>query len=142
MENLPRFIKIGKDRVDINEIISYGVEDEDYFYVDSKDCYGEYCDRDWLLRHHGFDGKFDVYKCLADWDKFFSENGLKWFIKLGDHRIRISEIVAYGISEYDRENDGSLFVSLKRNGGTFNFSKDKINIGEKLAELDRLFLGD
>lgn len=156
MESLPRFIKIGKDRVDIYEIISYGVEDEDYFYVDSKDRYedsepydfdskgrSQIFTRDALIWHYGDDnGSFDAYKRLAEWDNFFSENGLKWFIKLGDHRIRISEIVAYGISEYATENDGSLFVKLKNRADTFKFDEDEINIDEKIAELDRLFLGD
>ena len=41
MKDLPRFIKIGEDRINVDEIVSYGLaedEDEDtYLYVNTSD---------------------------------------------------------------------------------------------------------
>ena len=76
------------------------------------------------------------------------------FIKLGEDRINVDEIVAYGIKVYvdedgepyeddeDGESNECLFVETKT--GDFDFEYDENDLGcsldEKLVELDAMFL--
>ena len=67
------------------------------------------------------------------------------FIKIGDDRINVEEIVSYGISlefDDDEEEIRSLYVETKTSEDFFQYDEDDIDfdIDEKISELDNLLL--
>ena len=67
------------------------------------------------------------------------------FIKIGDDRINVDEIVSYGISvefDDDEEEIRSLYVETKTSEDFFQYDEDDIDfdIDEKISELDNLLL--
>ena len=68
MEALQKFIRIGDDRINAEEIISYGIgidEDDDRFlYVNTK------CDED-TWQYYEEDVDFDLEEKLGELDKLF-----------------------------------------------------------------------
>ena len=70
------------------------------------------------------------------------------FIKIGEDRINIDEIVSYGIGAEWGDGDGDddiryLYVETKTSEELFQYEEDDeidFDIDEKLAELDDLFL--
>ena len=63
------------------------------------------------------------------------------FIKIGEDRINVDEIVSYGLAE-DEDEESYLFVETRTSDGTFQYYEDEadFDLEEKLAELDDLFL--
>ena len=70
------------------------------------------------------------------------------FIRLGDDRINVDEIVAYGIKFY-LDDDGEVdedtecfFVETKTSDFDFEYDEDGLgcSFDEKLVELDAIFL--
>ncbi|MBQ6296495.1 MAG: hypothetical protein IJK81_02155 [Selenomonadaceae bacterium] len=68
MNNLPRFVKIGEERINVEEIASYGLaydEDDDrYLYVSTKS--GED-----VFQYYEDDVEFDLDEKLAEMDDLF-----------------------------------------------------------------------
>ena len=71
MENLKRFIKIGEDRVNVEEIVCYGFgideEDERYLYVETKTS-------DDIYRFYEENEDFDLDEKIAELDALFLMN--------------------------------------------------------------------
>lgn len=68
MNNLPRFIKIGEERINVEEIASYGLaydEDDDrYLYVSTKSSED-------VFQYYEDDVEFDLDEKLAEMDDLF-----------------------------------------------------------------------
>ena len=69
------------------------------------------------------------------------------FIRIGDDRYNIAEIVRYGISDYfDDDNEEivgrCLFVETKTGEDVFEYDEETVDfsIDRKVAELDKIFL--
>lgn len=67
------------------------------------------------------------------------------FIKIGDERINLNEIVSYGIgTDWDAEDEEFryLYIETKTSEDIFQYDEDEIDfdLDEKLAELDRLLV--
>lgn len=63
------------------------------------------------------------------------------FIKIGEERINVDEIVSYGLAE-DEDEDRYLYVETKTSDGTFQYYEDDadFDLDEKVSELDDLLL--
>ena len=63
------------------------------------------------------------------------------FIKLGDDRINVDEIVSYGLAE-DEDEDRYLYIETRTSDGTFQYYEDDadFDLDEKVSELDDLLL--
>ena len=63
------------------------------------------------------------------------------FIKIGDERINVDEIVSYGLAE-DEDEDRYLYVETRTSDGTFQYYADDadFDLDEKVAEIDDLLL--
>ena len=62
------------------------------------------------------------------------------FIKLGDERINVEEIVSYGLA-VDEDDERYLYVSTKTDEDFYQFyESDEFDIDKKIKELDDLFL--
>ena len=63
------------------------------------------------------------------------------FIKLGDERINVEEIVSYGIAT-DEDEDRYLYITLKTVEDAFTYYEDDVDfdLEDKLSELDKLLL--
>lgn len=63
------------------------------------------------------------------------------FIKIGDERINVEEIVSYGIAE-DEDEDRYLYLDVKTSDDLFQYYEDDVDfdIEDKISELDKLFL--
>ena len=68
-------------------------------------------------------------------------NGLQKFIKIGDDRINVEEIISYGIA-VDEDDDRFLYVNTKSDEDTWQYYEEDadFDLEEKLGELDKLFL--
>lgn len=68
-------------------------------------------------------------------------NDLPRFIKIGEERINIAEIVSYGLAE-DEDEDRYLYVETRTSDGTFQYYEDDsdFDLDEKVAEMDDLLL--
>ena len=68
-------------------------------------------------------------------------NDLPQFIKIGEERINVDEIVSYGFAE-DEDEDRYLYVGLKTSDDVLEYYEDDVDfdLDEKIAELDDLFL--
>ena len=68
MNNLPRFIKIGEERINVDDIASYGLaidEDEDrYLYVSTKSS-------DDMFQYYDEDVDFDLDDKISELDDLF-----------------------------------------------------------------------
>ena len=68
MKDFPRFIKIGEERINVDEIVSYGLaEDEDderYFYVETKTSDG-------VFQYYDEDVDFDLEEKISEMDDLF-----------------------------------------------------------------------
>lgn len=68
MVNLQRFIKIGEDRINAEEIVSYGIatdeDDDSYIYVETKTSED-------LFEYYGDDVDFDLEEKIAELDEMF-----------------------------------------------------------------------
>ena len=70
------------------------------------------------------------------------------FIRIGDDRYNVVEIVRYGISNYVDDDDEEevvgrcLFVETRTGEDVFEYDEETcdFNIDKKVAELDRIFL--
>lgn len=67
--------------------------------------------------------------------------GFQKFIKLGDERINVEEIVSYGIAT-DEDEDRYLYITLKTVEDAFTYYEDDVDfdLEDKLSEMDRLLL--
>ena len=67
--------------------------------------------------------------------------GFQKFIKLGDERINVEEIVSYGIA-VDEDEDRYLYITLKTVEDSFSYYEDDVDfdLEDKLSEMDRLLL--
>ncbi|MBR0289976.1 MAG: hypothetical protein IJQ82_13455 [Selenomonadaceae bacterium] len=63
------------------------------------------------------------------------------FIKIGEERINVEEIVSYGIAE-DEDEDRYLYLDVKTSDDLFQYYEDDVDfdIEDKISELDKLFL--
>ena len=63
------------------------------------------------------------------------------FIKLGDERINIEEIVSYGLA-VDEDEDRYIYLETKTSEDIFRYYEEDADfeLEEKLSELDDLFL--
>ena len=63
------------------------------------------------------------------------------FIKIGEERINVDEIVSYGFAE-DEDEERYLYVGLKTSDDVLEYYEDDVDfdLDEKIAELDDLFL--
>ena len=63
------------------------------------------------------------------------------FIKLGDERVNVEEIVSYGIAT-DEDEDRYLYITLKTVEDSFSYYEDDVDfdLEDKLSEMDRLLL--
>lgn len=68
-------------------------------------------------------------------------NSLQKFIRIGDDRINVEEIISYGIG-IDEDDDRYLYVNTKSDEDTWQFYEEDVDfdLEEKLGELDKLFL--
>ncbi|MBR3498791.1 MAG: hypothetical protein IKO05_07365 [Selenomonadaceae bacterium] len=68
-------------------------------------------------------------------------NDLPRFIKIGEERINVNEIVSYGFA-VDDDEDRYLYVGLKTSDDVLEYYEDDVDfdLDEKIAELDDLFL--
>ncbi|MBQ3725968.1 MAG: hypothetical protein IJR52_00905 [Selenomonadaceae bacterium] len=68
-------------------------------------------------------------------------NDLPRFIKIGEERINVDEIVSYGFAE-DEDEERYLYVGLKTSDDVLEYYEDDVDfdLDEKIAELDDLFL--
>ena len=66
-------------------------------------------------------------------------NDLPRFIKIGEERINVDEIVSYGFAV---DEDRYLYVGLKTSDDVLEYYEDDVDfdLDEKIAELDDLFL--
>lgn len=68
MVNLQRFIKIGEDRINAEEIVSYGIatdeDDDSYIYIETKTSED-------LFEYYGDDVDFDLEEKIAELDEMF-----------------------------------------------------------------------
>lgn len=68
MENFQRFIKIGADRINATEIVSYGIatdeDDDTYLYVETKTSES-------LFQYYGEDVDFDLEEKISELDSLF-----------------------------------------------------------------------
>lgn len=73
MKDLPRFIKIDKERINVDEIVSYGLaideDDETYLYVGIKTS-------DDVFEYYADDVDFELEEKLAELDDLFLINKL------------------------------------------------------------------
>ena len=63
------------------------------------------------------------------------------FIRLGDERINVEEIVSYGIAE-DEDEDRFLYIETKTSEDLFRYYEESVDfdLEEKLGEMDGLLL--
>ena len=63
------------------------------------------------------------------------------FIKIGEERINVDEIVSYGLAE-DEDEDRYLYVETRTSDGTFQYYEDDadFDLDEKVSEMDDLLL--
>ena len=63
------------------------------------------------------------------------------FIKIGEERINIDEIVCYGFA-IDEDDERYLYVGIRSSEDIFQYYADDVDfdLEEKLAELDKMFL--
>lgn len=68
-------------------------------------------------------------------------NDLPRFIKIGEERINVDEIVSYGFAE-DEDEDRYFYVGLKTSDDVLEYYEDDVDfdLDEKISELDDLFL--
>ena len=68
-------------------------------------------------------------------------NEMPQFIKIGEERINVNEIVSYGFA-VDDDEDRYLYVGLKTSDDVLEYYEDDVDfdLDEKIAELDDLFL--
>ena len=68
MKDLPQFVKIGEDRINAEEIVSYGIgvdEDDDrYLYVETRTSED-------VFQYYEDDADFDLEEKLSELDKLF-----------------------------------------------------------------------
>ncbi len=71
MKDLPRFVKIAEDRINAEEIVSYGLavdeDDDHYLYVETRTSED-------LAQYYADDVDFDLEAKLAELDKLFLVN--------------------------------------------------------------------
>lgn len=67
--------------------------------------------------------------------------GFQKFIKLGDERINVEDIVSYGIAT-DEDEDRYLYVMTKTNEDALSYYEDDVDfdLEDKLKEMDGLLL--
>ena len=70
---------------------------------------------------------------------------LRHFIKVGDDRINVNEIVSYGLGtdlDDDDEEYRFLYVETKTSDELFQYAEDDVDfdLDDKVAELDEIFL--
>ena len=63
------------------------------------------------------------------------------FIKLGDERINVEEIVSYGLA-VDEDDDRYLYISTKTDEDLYQYYDEDVefDLDKKIKELDDLFL--
>ena len=63
------------------------------------------------------------------------------FIKLGDERINVEEIVSYGLA-VDEDDDRYLYISTKTDEDLYQYYDEdaEFDLDKKIKELDDLFL--
>ena len=63
------------------------------------------------------------------------------FIKLGEERINVEEIVSYGFA-VDEDEERYLYITIKTCEDAFEYYEDDVDfdLDEKVAELDDMFL--
>ena len=68
-------------------------------------------------------------------------NEMPQFIKIGEERINVNEIISYGFA-VDDDEDRYLYVGLKTSDDVLEYYEDDVDfdLDEKIAELDDLFL--
>jgi len=68
-------------------------------------------------------------------------NDLPRFIRIGEERINVDEIVSYGFA-VDDDEDRYLYVGLKTSDDVLEYYEDDVDfdLDEKISELDDLFL--
>ena len=68
-------------------------------------------------------------------------DSLQKFIKIGDDRINVEEIISYGIG-IDEDEDRYLYVNTKSDEDIWQFYEEDVDfdLEEKLGELDKMFL--
>ena len=66
---------------------------------------------------------------------------LQRFIRIGDDRIKIDEIIGYGLGT-DEDDDNYLYIKTKTDDDPFYYYEDNADfeLEEKLDELDGIFL--
>ena len=144
MENFQRFIKIGDDRINVDEIIRYGLgtdeDDDNFLYVETKTSED-------IFEYYEGNVDFDLEEKLEELDKMFlleifgQADPFKRFIKFGDERINAEEIVRYGLGT-DEDDDHYLFVETRTNEDVFEYYEYDMDfeLDEKFSELDGIFL--
>ncbi len=68
-------------------------------------------------------------------------NSLQKFIRIGDDRINVEEIISYGIG-IDEDDDRYLYINTKSDEDIWQYYEEDVefDLEEKLGELDKLFL--
>ena len=68
-------------------------------------------------------------------------NEMPQFIKIGEERINVNEIISYGFA-VDDDEDRYLYVGLKTSDDVLEYYEDDVDfdLDEKISELDDLFL--
>ncbi|MBQ4404175.1 MAG: hypothetical protein II857_07160 [Selenomonadaceae bacterium] len=63
------------------------------------------------------------------------------FIKIGNDRIKVEEIVNYGFA-FDEDDDRYLYVETRTGDGALQYYDEEVDfdLEDKVAELDNLFL--
>lgn len=66
---------------------------------------------------------------------------LPQFIKVGEERINIEDIVNYGLA-FDEDDERYLYVGTKSSDDVFQYYEDEVDfdLDAKVAEMDALFL--
>lgn len=66
---------------------------------------------------------------------------LPQFIKVGEERISIEDIVNYGLA-FDEDDERYLYVGTKSSDDVFQYYEDEVDfdLDAKVAEMDALFL--
>ena len=144
MEKFQRFIKIGDERINADEIIRYGLgtdeDDDNYLFVETRT-------DDYSFDYYEDNVDFELDEKLQELDKMFllekfgQADSSKGFIKFGDDRINADEIVRYGLGS-DDDDDHYIFVETKTNEDIFEYYEYDVDfeLDEKLSELDGIFL--
>ena len=90
-------------------------------------------------------GIFDLTPARKDYKIFckgvVTMDALQKFIRIGDDRINVEEIISYGIG-IDEDEDRYLYVNTKSDEDIWQFYEEDVDfdLEEKLGELDKMFL--